>query len=218
MLGLAVHTLSCHPVMTEGRRMITLALFLSKQSVATCCIMPSLPGWVKGLAKVPPIVWELYMYYTFFLWMDFLWLSFLAALCCQLYLCIPLCLRSFLASSLCVHPSVSNPHPVRLTETSAFICPTLCLASSTGCLPLPPLLSLFHCPFISPSHISSLNHSLPPQSLHPYALGFTHSSPTICLSSPWSSTRSTFSHTRSCWERGQCNVLPVLHPPAWAEK
>lgn len=68
-----------------------------------------------------------------------------------------------LSSSLCVNPSVYNLLPVRPIEASTFICPTLCLASSRGCLPSP---SFNH--FRSPSM---------PRFLQRSVLCFTRSSP-----------------------------------------
>lgn len=75
-------------------------------------------------------------------------------------LCCCSSLRSSLASSLFVKSSVSNPLPVRLTETSPFICPTLCLPSASGCLPLPLLLSLSARPPFPFSH-HLRRHSVP---------------------------------------------------------
>lgn len=108
-------------------------------------------------------------------------------------ICLVLWSFRFLQSSLshlfhffmlpaCVNPSVSNPHSVRLTETSMFICPILCLASNSGCLPLSSIpgfpsvicfcfLSIhkaFHYPLFSPK---SIFHALCPR---PASSSYSH--------------------------------------------
>lgn len=133
---------------------------------------------------------------------------------------------STLASSLCVNPPVSNPLPVRLTETSTFIYATLCLASSRGCLPLP-LLSLILSIHPSILFFSSLNHfrphSNPPWSLHSSVLSFTHSYPlpssVFHLLCPPSGPPSRSHSVHSLYLlRGQCSVLAALHPPSLGGK
>lgn len=87
-------------------------------------------------------------------------------------------------SSLCVNPSVSNRLPIRLTETSTFICLTRYLISSRGCLPL----SLSH------KHSPSSTFTLP-ASFYWSVLCFTHSSPLASVLSCFFDQVLLLSHT-----------------------
>lgn len=124
--------------------------------------------------------------------------------------------------SLCVNPSVSNPLPVRLNETSMSVCPALYSVSSRGCLPLPLLSITLHSSFHPP--FPAINHFRSPL-VPPPVCPLLHSSlPSclICLSSPLSTIRSSSSLTLCplsyLLREGQCSILAALHPPGLGRK